>query len=438
VPEVGNNLVDLVSAFTDPGLGGFDASHCVVAPPRAGVAEIGRMFIQAAADAEDLLLFYFAGHGLLSRPRHDLYLGVAETSFGQPAFSALPFDAIRDACLESRAANRVVILDCCFSGRAIEPTLAGADEVVMSQVEVAGTYTLTAAPRDKAALIRAGESNTAFTGRMLQLMRSGIPGAGQFLSLGEIYRRLHLQLRAEGLPAPQQRGTETADLIGLVRNVFTPPPPPPPPPAPRPQPRRMPVPTPRAAAPTASEHRLAERELEARRVGDAGNPADAARLFQRIVIDRERLNGTEGLATLIARSQMAYYVGEARDHSGAISMFEELVTDMTSALGADHPQTLIARSHMAFYTGLDNHREEAVKQFERLVGDMTRALGADHEETLVTRRHLATYVGLDGDYGKAVRMLRKLVGDMTEALGAYHEQTLISQQQMMQFERKRR
>jgi hypothetical protein len=37
-------------------------------------------------------------------------------------------------------------------------------------------------------------------------------------SLGEIYRQLYARLRADGLPLPQQRGTATADLLGLVRN----------------------------------------------------------------------------------------------------------------------------------------------------------------------------------------------------------------------------
>lgn len=43
-------------------------------------------------------------------------------------------------------------------------------------------------------------------------------GPGHRVDTGEIYKRLHTRLKADGLPEPQQRGTATADLLGLVRN----------------------------------------------------------------------------------------------------------------------------------------------------------------------------------------------------------------------------
>ena len=218
VPVVANNIVDLAAVLTDPYLGGFDAAHCVVAPPGAGVAEVGDLLVQAAGEAEDLLLFYYCGHGLLSPRRRELFLTLAGTRPDRLAFTALPFDAIRDACLESRATSRVVIIDSCFSGRAIGETLAVDDQEVLGQLVVNGTYTLTSAPANRTALILPGERHTAFTARLIALLRSGSPQAGDMISLGDIYRHLHARMRAEGLSVPQQCGTETADLLGLVRN----------------------------------------------------------------------------------------------------------------------------------------------------------------------------------------------------------------------------
>lgn len=221
VPVVARNIADLAAAFTDPRIGGFDVSHCVMAPSGAGVAEVGDLLVRSAAEAEDLLLFYYSGHGLLGTRSHELYLSLAATRLDRVPFTALPFTAIRDACLESRAESRVVILDSCFSGRAIGETL-GADDEILGQIEVKGTYTLTSAPANSTALILPGEQHTAFTERLLRLLHEGSPQAGEMLSLGDIYRHLHGRLRAEGLPVPQQRGTETADLLGLVRNRFSP------------------------------------------------------------------------------------------------------------------------------------------------------------------------------------------------------------------------
>ncbi|WP_248013815.1 caspase, EACC1-associated type [Streptomyces rhizoryzae] len=218
VPAVAHNLTDLRRVLIDPRLGGFDPAFCWTAPPAAGVAEVGDLLGRAAAEAEELLLFYYSGHGLLEPRRRELYLSLSATRPDRPQFTAMPFEAVRDVFLDSRAAVRAVILDSCFSGRAISATLAEDADAILGQLQVAGTYTLASSPGSRTALVLPGERHTAFTERLLRLMRTGTTRAGAMLSLGDIYRHLQVQLRAEGLPAPQQCGTETADLLGLVRN----------------------------------------------------------------------------------------------------------------------------------------------------------------------------------------------------------------------------
>ncbi|MFJ1767989.1 caspase family protein [Amycolatopsis sp. NPDC088138] len=217
VPQVAANLADLTAAFTDPLIGGFPDAHCLVAPALATVVDIGRLLHAAAAEAEDLLLFYFAGHGLLGRDG-DLYLALHEAEVRAPEYSALRFEAVRGTFLDSPAANRVVIVDSCYSGRTIGPTLGDEEQVMLGQLEIGGTYTLASAPPNSRALVREDEPHTAFTGRLLKLLRDGTSSAGELLSLGDIYRQMYSVLRADRLPLPQQRGTATADLLGLVRN----------------------------------------------------------------------------------------------------------------------------------------------------------------------------------------------------------------------------
>lgn len=219
VPVVANNIADLAAIFTDPRLGGFPYDNCMIVPADAAVGEIGDLLVKAAEEAEDLLLFYYAGHGLLSPRRRELYLSVASTIPGSRVeFTALAFESVRNACLESRAVNRAVILDSCFSGRAIGETLASTEDEVLGQIHVSGTFTLTSAPANRAALILDGEQHTAFTERMLEFLSNGSAEAGPMLSFRDIYLYLYDRFMAEGLPIPQQRGTETADRLGLVRN----------------------------------------------------------------------------------------------------------------------------------------------------------------------------------------------------------------------------
>lgn len=68
--------------------------------------------------------------------------------------------------------------------------MSGLDETILGQLGIAGTYTLTSAPANAVALAPAGATYTAFTGELLQLLRTGVPGGPELLTLNEIYRRL--------------------------------------------------------------------------------------------------------------------------------------------------------------------------------------------------------------------------------------------------------
>lgn len=222
VPAVANNIADLAALFTDPRIGGFDAANCIVVPPDATARQVGKILMKAGREAEDLLLFYFAGHGLLSHRRKELFLCLSETEIDDGhvmfEFSGLPFESVRSACIASPAANHAVILDCCYSGQAIPETLGHEQRSVLDLIEVAGTYTLTASPWDSAAWYFPGKRHSAFTEQLLTLLSEGIPGGGSVLTLNDIYGHLHSRCVAEGLPIPQCCETETTGLLGLVRN----------------------------------------------------------------------------------------------------------------------------------------------------------------------------------------------------------------------------
>lgn len=164
----------------------------------------------------DTLLVYYAGHGLLT-PEGQLYLAVKETMPGRVRYSGLPFEWVREALRDSPAAIRVLILDCCFSGRVIE-TMADPAAFAADATEVTGTYTLTATAGNLPAHSPSGQACTAFTGELLDLLNIGIPDGPAELTLGVIYPRLRQRLIARGMPRPQQRGTDTADGLALVRN----------------------------------------------------------------------------------------------------------------------------------------------------------------------------------------------------------------------------
>lgn len=217
-PAVARNIHGLRRLLTSEHGTGIDPANCVVVPPAADQRAVGRHLVKAAREAEDMLLVYYSGHGLIGRRSGELYLTLADTEPDELAYSALRYEAVREACLESAAAIRVVILDCCYSGRAIGEHLSADTDAVLEQVRVDGTFTLTSAPSNRTAVVLPGEQYTAFTGRLIRLLSEGIPGGPPLLSLDAIYRSLRAKLRSESLPEPRHCGTETSDQLALAKN----------------------------------------------------------------------------------------------------------------------------------------------------------------------------------------------------------------------------
>ncbi|MEU6675630.1 caspase family protein [Streptomyces sp. NPDC046925] len=221
VPGVKNNVSALFDTFTDDLTGIVTPQNCTTLLDPEDQSSVGELVTTAADQAEDLLLIYYAGHGLLSAARHELFLSTMNTAPGlRLPFTGVDYSHIRDACMESTARTRVVILDCCYSGRAITGALSTSesDTAFFNQVRVAGTYVLAASPGHGVAKAHPEDRFTAFTGELLRILQERISGGESLLTLNSIYKHLQASLRASGNPIPQQQITENSDVMALGRN----------------------------------------------------------------------------------------------------------------------------------------------------------------------------------------------------------------------------
>lgn len=217
LPAVRNNLTDLATILTDPAGTRLPATRCTVLADPPGVAEAGARLQDSAEQAEDMLLWYYAGHGVLD-DNGELYLTLPGSNPHQLWSTALPLTKIREVLAKARAKNRVLILDCCYSGRAIDGFMSATSSLVSGQLDIDGTYTLTATPPNRLALSPPGATHTVFTGELITVLRQGIPDEQPLLSLSTVYRHLLWTFRRRGQPQPQQRATRTADLLALAPN----------------------------------------------------------------------------------------------------------------------------------------------------------------------------------------------------------------------------
>jgi ABC-type phosphate transport system substrate-binding protein len=168
-----------------------------------------------ARETTDVLIVYFAGHGIIT-PQGELCLALTDTALDDPDVTGLEYRFIRSALIDSPARVKVVILDCCYSGRAIQALSSPQDFA-----DIRGAYVIAAS--DLAAHVPPPTEQplacTSFTGELLKLIRTGIPGAADTLTLHMIYTHLRSRLRSAHLPDPNVWGTGTAGDFGLTLNA---------------------------------------------------------------------------------------------------------------------------------------------------------------------------------------------------------------------------
>lgn len=221
LPAVEKNLEALRSALaTGPWRLPPERCRVILDPAAPGV--VLEHLHRAAANADDTLVFYFAGHGLLDPLGSDDQLVLALTHSdpdNQRHWHSLSYSAIRRMLIDpaaTRAKRKVVILDCCYAGLA---TGQGDTDTLGGSVAITGTYVLTATSATSKALSPPGETYTAFTGALLKVHEQGIPNAGRVLDMNTIYQHLVQTLPSRGLPRPQQLNHDLGGKIAFIYNA---------------------------------------------------------------------------------------------------------------------------------------------------------------------------------------------------------------------------
>ncbi|WP_107451172.1 caspase, EACC1-associated type [Streptomyces sp. RTd22] len=218
LPAVARNLDGLRGVLTDPAVWGLHGERCTVLAQPSSAQQVLDTVKEAAARATDTLFVYYGGHGLIDPHTDELYLALPD-SVHDREYTALRYEYLRRAVLDAAAGVRrtVVVLDCCYSGRALIGRMSASDEIA-DRAAVEGTCLLTASAETRAALSPPGETYTAFTGELITALGEGIPGAPDLIDMNTLYRHLHRTLAAKSRPLPQQRNRNTGGLIALARN----------------------------------------------------------------------------------------------------------------------------------------------------------------------------------------------------------------------------
>lgn len=215
----------LAVVLADVEIAGFDVTTLVNEPHHVVGEAIGDFF--AARRRDDLALLYFSGHGLKDDEGR-LFLAMANTRRDGLLFTALSAQSINDAMNSCLSRQKVLILDCCYSGAFPGGWTAKADPAIDTLARFRGgrgKVVLTASDRMQYSFegneLRGSCSASLFTHHLVEGLRSGAAdqdGDGD-IALDELYAYVYDRVVAE---MPQQRPKKQDDVEGrivIARNV---------------------------------------------------------------------------------------------------------------------------------------------------------------------------------------------------------------------------
>lgn len=232
IPSVIRGLEAIQHALTDPQTGVFDDDevHCRVVRNPTRQAELFDALYTSSAEASDVLLVYYAGHGLLDQEGR-LHLAVRESNPLQPVGNSVEFDRVNRRLEASAARLRILILDCCYSGQAVgrQAATVAVDDAAHAVAQVvatdaAGMYVLTSADREQESRYAKDEPYTAFTGALVRALE---PDPEREKLLGEIYPDIARELERRRFPEPQTTVGNTSGNLVVRRAGGSGPEPPP-------------------------------------------------------------------------------------------------------------------------------------------------------------------------------------------------------------------
>jgi Caspase domain len=214
----------LAQVLMDAEIAGYNVTMLLNEPHYVVGEAIGEFYQNRRR--QDVTLLYFTGHGLKDDDGH-LYFAMKNTKRSSLLFTGLAAEQIDAAMEASPSQQKILILDCCYSGAFPAGRTAKADSAVHSleKLRGRGRVVLTASDATEYAFegdsIRGQGHGSVFTKYLVEGMRTGqadLDGDGD-ISLAELYSYAHDKVIEE---IPQQRPKKNEDVEGSIvigRNI---------------------------------------------------------------------------------------------------------------------------------------------------------------------------------------------------------------------------
>ncbi|WP_116214756.1 AAA family ATPase [Streptomyces olivoreticuli] len=210
LPGVDTTLDDLARALRD--VCGMPEERIHRVPADATADDVIGAVEEAVAEATGTVLFCYTGHGLLG-PGDELHLATRATPAEDRIAHSVPYSVVK-GLLGGAGGGSVVVLDCCFSGRAAAP---GGLRGVYDSAFPDGSFLLTSASDFAVSYAPEGERHTLFGGRLLRLLEEGDPSGPPRLTMDHVHAFLDREFR-DGPVRPHRRSEGTLGALVVAPN----------------------------------------------------------------------------------------------------------------------------------------------------------------------------------------------------------------------------
>jgi hypothetical protein len=241
-----------------------------------------------------------------------------------------------------------------------------------------------------------GEPHTAFTGRLLRVLKTGIPDAGEYLTVDDVYQHLSAVMTAAGLPRPQKRGSQNSGRFRIARNH---------------------------AISAESEEDLDKRIAEIVRRGRAESWAKQLPDLHKILARQQAILGDRHAKVWRTEQLVAHAIGEGGDPAEAADRLRNLLARQSTEFGDEHADTLRSRHLLAVNLGEAGLRGEAISLLRVLLPDLRRISGHLDPACWRAQHALAINLALTGCVEESAALMKELLTMQMIHLGEGAPQT---------------
>ncbi|MEV5764978.1 AAA domain-containing protein [Micromonospora sp. NPDC052213] len=224
LPSVHQDVAQLKALLDSAGE--FDSVRAELDLPAARLRQIVEEFYGARRTG-DLALLYYSGHGVLHGDGQSLFLAATDTVSGQLHTTAFDTDGmLRHLLNDTKASQKVVLLDCCFSGAftARHRLRGGVREEPRRLKRQRGTFILTSSTHLKASKAQGPDRPSVFTEVLLNGLRGAAEGPSDdgWITTNDLSRYAPTEMgrRRQHTPVESSEGvTEPIRLVTVPGSV---------------------------------------------------------------------------------------------------------------------------------------------------------------------------------------------------------------------------